>query len=299
MARVSILMNAYNSEKFLQQTLDSVKAQTFDDYEIIFIDNCSTDNSANIALSFGPKLKLYQTPHNIPLGEARNFGLPYCKSEFLAFLDTDDMWYPTKLEKQIQQMQENPTLTMSYTSAQWISEEGKHLKNELATYPIGDQFQNQLKRYEINMQSVLLRKSHIDPEILQFNAKLSFSPDFNLFMKIIAKYPVANIQEILVKYRVVKGSLTKRSLDKWGEEFRTTINDAFALVPQKRDIYVKEFTLALAKADYYDARAAFKRQDKISAIQLLKPHRTLSLQYFSLYCLAHVPTLWNKVFNDV
>jgi glycosyltransferase involved in cell wall biosynthesis len=299
MAKVSILMNGYNSEKFLQATLDSVKAQTFSDYEIIFIDNCSTDNTAKIATAFGERLKLIQTPKNIPLGEARNFGLPYCKGEFLAFLDTDDLWYPQKLERQIEQMSQNPQLVMSYTSAQWIDEEGNPLKKELVSHQKEQMFAEQLKRYEINMQSVLLRQQKIRPDILSFNPTLSFSPDFNLFMKIVALYPAEALPQTLVAYRVVAGSLTKRSLERWGDEFRTTINDAVALVPEQKEHLQKAYRLAMAKADFYDARFAMKIGDYSKARKLLATNQFLTLNYFVLHLLSYAPTIWQKVFKDV
>ena len=79
---ISILMNCYNCEKYLKESINSIYSQTFNDWEIIFIDNSSTDKSNNIATSFNDKLKNYKTDKLIPLGEARNFGLQFCKGNF-------------------------------------------------------------------------------------------------------------------------------------------------------------------------------------------------------------------------
>ncbi len=101
MPKISVLMNCYNGEKYLIEAIDSVFTQTYTDWEIVFIDNSSTDNSAEIAKSYGKKIKYYKTEHNIPLGAARNFGLKFCTGEYISFLDTDDIWLPNMLEEQI------------------------------------------------------------------------------------------------------------------------------------------------------------------------------------------------------
>ena len=98
MEKISVLMNCYNSESYLKKAIDSVYSQTYDNWEIIFIDNCSTDNSARIAKGYDKRLKYIKTKKNIPLGSARKFGIKYC-SNFVAILDTDDIWIENALEE--------------------------------------------------------------------------------------------------------------------------------------------------------------------------------------------------------
>ena len=95
---VSVLMNCYNGGKYLSQALDSIIAQTYKNWEIVFIDNCSNDNSKHIALSYD-NVNYFKTEKNIPLGAARNFGLEKCTGQYVAFLDTDDIWMPNIIEK--------------------------------------------------------------------------------------------------------------------------------------------------------------------------------------------------------
>ena len=98
---VSIIMNCWNCEKYLREALDSVYAQTYPHWEIIFWDNASTDQSGEMARSYDHRLRYFKGEVTIPLGAARNKALEQAKGEFIAFLDCDDAWLPEKLEKQI------------------------------------------------------------------------------------------------------------------------------------------------------------------------------------------------------
>ena len=97
---VSVVMNCYNGEKFLKEALDSVYSQTYQNWEIIFWDNCSTDNSRCIAGSFDLRLKYYKSSEIINLGAARKSAVEKCSGVFIAFLDVDDKWFSKKLEIQ-------------------------------------------------------------------------------------------------------------------------------------------------------------------------------------------------------
>ena len=83
MPNVSVLMNCFNGAQFLKEAINSVYAQTYSDWEIIFVDNCSTDESQKIANSYDSKIKVFETDKNIPLGAARNFGIKQCSGRIL------------------------------------------------------------------------------------------------------------------------------------------------------------------------------------------------------------------------
>mgnify|MGYP003956655605 CR=1 FL=1 len=100
---VSILMNCYNGEKYLEESLNSVIQQTYENWELVFWDNQSCDNSAKIFKSYSDKrLKYFLAKNHSGLGEARKRAFEHLKGKFVAVLDTDDIWYPTKIEKQLQ-----------------------------------------------------------------------------------------------------------------------------------------------------------------------------------------------------
>jgi len=104
---INIVMNCYNCDRFLKEAIDSVYAQTYPNWEIIFWDNDSTDNSAAIAQSYDEKVKFHRAPQTTPLGEARNMALNEVTGKYIAFLDCDDLYLPEKLEKQVHLMETN------------------------------------------------------------------------------------------------------------------------------------------------------------------------------------------------
>ena len=99
---VSIIINCYNSDKYIKQTIDSVLTQTYDNWEVIFYDNASTDDTKEIISSYNNvNFRIFTSPINILLGAARNEAIKLANGEYIAFLDSDDYWHSSKLEKQI------------------------------------------------------------------------------------------------------------------------------------------------------------------------------------------------------
>ena len=98
---VSVIVNCLNGERYLKKSLDSIYKQTYENFEIIFWNNGSTDRSKLIASEYEYKIRLYSTEETVPLGMARNRALRKAKGSYIAFLDVDDWWAPRKLEKQL------------------------------------------------------------------------------------------------------------------------------------------------------------------------------------------------------
>jgi glycosyltransferase involved in cell wall biosynthesis len=204
--KISILMNCYNGDRFLKEALDSVYAQTYKNWEIIFIDNCSNDNSAKIAMSYDDgKLRYYKTKKNLPLGAARNFGIKLVKGNYLAFLDTDDLWFKNKLEYQLKILKKN--FAFIYGPVIQINEKGKKLRETTINKKCN--FKSLLERYDINMHSTMI---NLDIVNVKFNEELSYCPDYELFMKIVAENKrFQSVTASLVKYRIHNNSLTNKT----------------------------------------------------------------------------------------
>lgn len=281
-------MNCYNCEKYLKEAIDSIYRQTYKDWEIIFIDNSSTDRSSEIAKSYDERLKYYRTEKLIPLGEARNFGLQYCKGKFLAFLDTDDLWFSKKLETQKKVMDQLPDAKMSYTGAIFIYENSQDLAKYTPVAKSGYIFPQQLLRYEINMQSVVL-KNDIS---ISFNTEQQFSPDFDLFMRIASKYEVAVIHEPYIKYRKLSNSLTSKKIDRWWIETKETLDNIFSEQPELSEKYPYEKMVAYAKVSYYKALYLISINKWRDARAELKRVKDVNRNYFILYLLSFSKSLW-------
>lgn len=123
---VSIIMPSYNCGQFAEGTIRSVQAQTYKNWEVIFIDDCSTDNTIELVSKLREKdsrIRLFQNHYNSGAAISRNNALREAKGRWIAFLDSDDLWEPEKLEKQVKFMEENG-YAFSYTCYQEIDSEG-------------------------------------------------------------------------------------------------------------------------------------------------------------------------------
>jgi glycosyltransferase involved in cell wall biosynthesis len=120
---ISCIVPVYNGERYLGETLDSILAQTHQPLEIVVVDDGSTDRTVTVVADFGRRVQ-YCWQENAGEAAARNRGLSMAQTEFVAFLDADDLWHPEKLARQIAYFQENPHLDLCFTSFQnfWIPE---------------------------------------------------------------------------------------------------------------------------------------------------------------------------------
>ena len=116
MPKVSVIMNCLNGKRYLRKAIDSVFAQTFDDWEIIFWDNASTDESGEIAKSYRGRLRYFRSERTYSLGKARNLAFAQARGDLIAILDVDDVWLPNKLEKQVDLFNRNPQLCMVFSN---------------------------------------------------------------------------------------------------------------------------------------------------------------------------------------
>ena len=159
--KVSVLVNCYNGEEFLKEALDSVYSQTYDDWEIILWDNASTDNSANIAKSYDKKLRYFKGKETIPLYSARNLALEKVDGDIIGFLDCDDIWLPSKLEKQVP-LFKNRSVGLVYSDTYFFNKTGITKRFfEDRPFFTGKCFERLLDSYFLSLETVLIRKESL------------------------------------------------------------------------------------------------------------------------------------------
>ena len=161
---VSIIMNCYNGEKYLREALDSIIDQTYKNWELIFWDNQSTDNSANIVLSYNDhRIKYFYSKTHTLLYEARNLAIEKSQGGYLAFLDVDDYWDLTKLEKQMLVFSKNSEVAIVYSNLYFKNEIKntfkKLYKKKLPEGMIVDEL---LRKNFMGLLTVLLNRRFID-----------------------------------------------------------------------------------------------------------------------------------------
>lgn len=209
---VTIITPTYNSSRFINQTIKSVQSQTYSNWEMIIIDDSSSDNTlekVNEQQNNDNRIKVIELKENSGAAVARNTGIKNAQGKYLAFLDSDDFWESTKLEKQVNFMMENNYL-FTYSSYSIMNESGKPLdKSVIAPEKINYRF---LLRSpgSIGCLTVMLDRENID-DILMPNIKTR--QDFALWLKILKKGITAyGINEKLSRYRIVPGSISSNKV---------------------------------------------------------------------------------------
>jgi len=185
-------MNCFNGERYLRDSVDSVISQTYENWEVIFWDNQSTDNSAKIFKDYkDDRLKYYcADSHTEILYRARNYALKKTKGEFIAFLDVDDWWLPEKLEKQIP-LFDDPEVGMVYGNV-WLFHEKKNKKElyKKGELPTGKILNELLNDYVIGSPTYVIRKKTLESLDYSFNDDLHIIGDFDINIRLSAKWKI-------------------------------------------------------------------------------------------------------------
>ncbi len=194
MTKVSVVIPTYNRANLLCKAIDSVLAQTFKDFEIIVVDDGSTDDSRNsMSKQYGTKIKFIHQERK-GVSAARNRGILESSGEFVAFLDSDDSWLTQKLEKQIAYFEKAKDVVLQYSLAKIIDED-QHLEwiEPKDTSLTLDDFLN--KETFLPASTVILKKSVLI-ELGGFNERLETLEDLELWLRIVDKYPIGFIPEV-------------------------------------------------------------------------------------------------------
>jgi glycosyltransferase involved in cell wall biosynthesis len=296
MPKVSVLMNCYNGEKYLSETLESLKAQTFDDYEVVFIDNCSTDGSAEMAKAFGERLNYYKTDENIPLGAARQFGIKHCQSRYVAFLDTDDIWLPHALQTLYGAISSGD-YALAYGHQYLIDKDSKDI-GEIRNLYAGQKghfFSKLLKQFDIPLVASIIDKDKMLSMNLNFDENIFGSEEYCLFVQMSVESKFIAIDDYLVKYRV-HNSLTMKLNDKIHKERFYTLDKIIHEHEGIKEEYPKEFQEAYARGAYYKAQYLMSQGESLHAFKSLSKYMFVDLRYFILSLLTLLPApIWNYV----
>ncbi|EMY69435.1 glycosyltransferase family 2 protein [Leptospira vanthielii] len=211
---ISIIMNCYNSATYLKEAIDSVFAQTYSNWEIIFWDNQSTDESAEIFKSYKDKrCQYFYAPEHTTLGEARNLAVMKVSGEWIGFLDCDDIWLPEKLERQIWVANEYNSKSVIYGKMKLISEthtiniKRMNKKYEKQVLPSGEIFLELLKDNFIPLSAGLIYKETYFL-VGGISNKYKQAEDYEIFIKIARIFPIYAIQETLIFYRLHDRNIT-------------------------------------------------------------------------------------------
>ncbi len=196
MAKVSVIIPTYNRTQFILIAIKSVLKQTFKDFELIIVDDGSTDNTNEMISGISDKRIQYYYQFNRGPGSARNTGIKKSSGDFISFLDSDDEWMPEKLEIQLSEMEKKKNYYLSHTEEIWYK--GKRLIKPKKIHKKRENniFNQSLQLCSISMSTVMIRRDLINIVGL-FDEKLEVCEDYDYWLRVTAKFPVLLINKPL------------------------------------------------------------------------------------------------------
>ena len=212
MPMVSVIMNVRNGASTLRESLDSVMAQTFPDWELIVWDDCSSDATATIVAQYSdPRIRYFLSPELTSLGVARNDAILKAQGEWLAFLDQDDFWLPRKLEMQMALADDATGIIYGRTVRFYPNGRDRDYDqtHEFEPLPQGNIFtQLFIKGCFIAMSSAVFRRSAIE-EVGGIPENIAIIPDYYLYAAVARRHQARAVQDVVCRYRMHSGNMSR------------------------------------------------------------------------------------------
>jgi glycosyltransferase involved in cell wall biosynthesis len=199
--RVTVVIPVFNAERYLRDAMDSILAQTFTDFELLVIDDGSTDRSAEVARSYEDgRVRVLASPVNAGLAAVRNRGIEEARGELLAWLDADDVSLPTRLAEQVRAMDDEPALALCGT---WVRTLGGAREDEWR-YPTDPDFLRCRLLFDgpFATSSMMMRRSALERLAVRFDAEFPPAEDYEVWERLSREYPLRNLPVVLTRYRV-------------------------------------------------------------------------------------------------
>jgi len=274
---VSIIVNCFNGEKFLKESLDSVTNQSYKNWEVIFWDNKSLDNSKKIFHSFKDKrFKYFNASEHTTLYRARNLAIKESRGELIAFIDVDDLWEKNKLEMQVS-LFKNAKIAAVYSNL-WIIKNNLNKKKLFIKNksPSGYIYEKLLENYNVGIITAIFRKKAIINFNKIFDERFSIIGDFDFFLKLSKSNYFHYISTPLAYYRIHGGNFSsvykKKEMieyDLWLSENKNNISDK-SLIKIKKKINLRKFLHFKFEKDYKNSlKILFQYTGSVLGIKML------------------------------
>ena len=253
----TVVMPAYNAAAYLSQTIESVLSQSFTNFELIIIDDGSTDDTSEIAQKYSEidnRVKVL-LQSNQGVSATRNKGISLSQSKYIAFIDADDKWFPENLKLHFEHLEKNPHLGVSYAKVEFLHPDGNHT-GKIARGRL-TKLQPQHFLYEnptMTVSNIVVRRQVFE-EVGCFDCTMSYSEDIDfLFRTACSRWKVEGIDQILLAYRTTQGGLSSQ-LYKMEEGWEILMSKARAKAPELVD---EHYYKARSNHLRYLARRAFR-----------------------------------------
>jgi glycosyltransferase involved in cell wall biosynthesis len=283
MPKVTVIIPTFNCGSFIDDALKSVFAQTYRHFEVIVVDDGSTDDTRQRVEAFGPMVRyIYQS--NAGACVARNTAIQASRGALLAFLDADDVWFPTKLAEQIPLFERSPRVGLVFCDTIFFDRRGDIGRvYGKSKPPRGMVFGELLGNYFLSLETVVIRRDALDTLDEWFDARLRVIGDKDLFLRLAYRYEVDYVDEPLAKWRAHGESLTHAHYELFGienalllEKLRERIPDLDRQYPQAVRAFERKIAWQGALAEWKDGRTAHCRR-------ILRPYARHDLKMAAAY----------------
>lgn len=242
MPLISVIIPVYNAENTIRETIESVLKQTFSDFELIVINDGSTDSTLDILCQIDdPRLKVYSYPNAGP-NRSRNCGMSYACGKYVSFIDADDLWTGDKLEAQLRALEQNPEAAVAYSWTDCIDESGKFLRPGSHLTINGNVYEHLLlwDLLENGSNPLICREAFL--EVGGFDELLPAGQDWDFYIRLAAKYEFVCVPSVQILYRVSGNSLSAQVF-RLESALLQVIEKAFQQSPESLK-YLKRYSLA-------------------------------------------------------
>ena len=282
---ISVIIPAYNAEKTILSTIESIQKQTYSNIEIIVIDDGSTDRTFDIASQVeDSRIKVFNYP-NGGVSEARNRGIAHTNGEYISFIDADDIWTANKLEKQMLALNNNIEADVVYS---WTAvmlenlnnpEENRLFSGKKVTFTEDIYSQLLLENFIGNGSNILVKKEAV-AEIGKFDSSVNPCEDWDYYLRLAAKYQFALVPEHQIIYRQTSGSASTKAVNIEVKGLKV-IEKAYQAAPEhlqhQKSISIARFSVYCGQIfidnsknikDTVEARKRFLKAIKLSYLSL-------------------------------
>lgn len=244
MPSVSVVIAVYNGGRYLREALESVFAQRYDDYEVVCVDDGSTDSSAEVLRNYGHRVTVI-SQSNAGQGAARNAGARRASGQYLAFLDQDDRWYPQKLEREVVALEASPDAVVAYSNSDRMDDEGRLMEVGTTVAERASALASPLGRLigeGLVLPSSMLVRRTVFERIGGFDPELAGFEDFDVCARLRQQGRFLFIEESGLCYRVHGGGFSqsgKVRVVKSRERFLLRMQDLYAGNKEKERLITK------------------------------------------------------------
>ncbi|MGE0132674.1 MAG: glycosyltransferase family 2 protein [Blastocatellales bacterium] len=231
--KVSVVIPAYNAEKYLAETVRSVLDQTYGDYEVIVVDDGSSDGTLEVAKSFQSRIQVFAKPNGGP-ASARNLAIKNSRGDYIAFLDSDDLWMNDKLGQQVALLEENPAVGLVYGEAlMFTQDDGEQKVGDKIGYTYEPSFRSLLFGDYIPNSTVVIRRACVNKVgLLNESRELIGVEDYEYWMRVARHFTMAGIPRPLAYYRIREGNLMGD-----GSDINKGLNLSIAAIRETERLY--------------------------------------------------------------